>query len=266
MQPSEERERLRKTFTDASDLYDRMRPTYPPAVFDELAAFGQLRPASRVLEVGCGTGQATRPLAQRAYSVVAVELGIEMALLARRKLAAFENVEVVVSSFETWALPREPFDAVLSATAFHWVDPAVRVSKSAAALRPGGTLAIISTHHIAGGDSAFFEEVQSCYERWDPATPPGLHLQTPAEIPTDTSELDESGFFEPVQLHRFTWTVSYTTLEYRDLLLTYSGHRALESGRQSGLLECITSLIDTRYSGHVTKQYMTELWLARRRP
>ena len=241
-----------------------MRPGYLRAVFEELAEFGQLGPGSRILEIGCGTGQATLPLAQRGFRVTAVEVGAELAAIARRKLAPFPGVEVVVSAFKDWPVPHDEFDAVVSATAFHWLDPAVRVARSAAVLRPSGTLAIIGTEHIAGGDTAFFAEVQACYERWDPSTPPGLRLQNPSEIPRDSAELDESGLFEPVVFHRHEWTETYSASAYRDLLLTYSGHRALESDRREHLLDCITGLIESRYGGSITKCYLTELRLARR--
>ena len=275
---------LRTTLSEAAELYDRMRPSYPRAVFEELAEFGRLGPGSRVLEIGCGTGQATLPLAERGYRVTAVELGAELAAIARRKLAPFPRVEVVVSDFEDWStpwseaergpapwseaergtLPHDEFDAVVSATAFHWLDPAVRVARSAAVLRPSGTLAIIGTEHIAGGDTAFFAEVQTCYERWDPSTPPGLRLQNASEIPRDSAELDQSGLFERVVFHRYEWTETYSATAYRDLLLTYSGHRALESDRREHLLDCITGLIESRYGGSITKCYLTELRLARR--
>jgi SAM-dependent methyltransferase len=261
----EERHRLRATFAEAAELYERARPRYPSAVFDDLAAYAQLDTGSRILEIGCGTGQATVPLAERGYRVVAVELGPELAAVARRRLAAFPAVEVVVAAFEDWPLTDEPYDAVVSATAFHWIDPEVRVAKTAAALRPGGALATIATHHIAGGDEAFFAEVQTCYERWDPATPPGLRLQTAADIAVDSAELDGSDVFGPPKFFRYEWERAYTTSAYRDLLLTYSGHRALESTRRSGLLECITHLIETAYAGTITKRYMTELRLARRK-
>lgn len=154
----------RRTFDDAADLYDRVRPTYPPQLFDDLADLAARRSESRVLEIGCGTGQATIALAERGYEIVAVELGANMGALARRHLARFPRVHVVVSAFEEWPLPVERFDAVVSATAFHWLDPAVRVIKSADALRPGGTLATIHIHHITGGDPNFWVEVQRCYE------------------------------------------------------------------------------------------------------
>jgi len=260
-----DRERLRATFDEAAELYDRARPGYPPALFEALAELADLEPGSRVLEIGCGTGQATLPLAERGYSVVAVELGAGLAAVARRKLADFRAVRVVVSAFEDWPMPAQPFDAVVSATAFHWLDPAIRVSKSADALRPGGTLATISTHHVAGGTAAFFAEVQECYERWDPATPAGLRLQPSAEIPFEHDELDQSDRFNAPTFRRYEWDQTYSTASYLEVLQTYSGHRALPPELRHGLLTCIADLIDTRYQGAITKRYLTELRVARLR-
>ena len=148
-----DRVRLRGWFNQAAELYDRARPGYLPALFDELAGVAGVGPGCRVLEIGCGTGQATVPLAERDCRIVAVELGAAMAAVARRNLARFPAVEVAVAAFQDWPLPPEPFDVVVAATAWHWLDPAVRVAKAAAALRPGGTLATVATHHVAGGDA-----------------------------------------------------------------------------------------------------------------
>jgi SAM-dependent methyltransferase len=163
-----DRERLRQVFTEDAELYDRARPGYPPVSIDELTEIAGLRPGCRVLEIGCGTGQITAPLAERGCRIVAVELGAELAAVARRNLGRFPSVEVVTAVFEDWALPPEPFDLVVSAIAFHWIDPAVRVGKAAEALRLGGALATIATHHVAGGSAAFFVEAQDCYERVRP--------------------------------------------------------------------------------------------------
>ncbi|MBV9281092.1 MAG: class I SAM-dependent methyltransferase, partial [Chloroflexi bacterium] len=132
-----DRLQLRRTFDQAAELYDRARPGYPRELFDDLTELAGIGPGCRVLEIGCGTGQATVPLAERGCQIVAVELGADMAAVARRNLARFASVTVVVSAFEDWPLPAGPFDAVVSATAFHWIDPAVRVTKAADALRPG---------------------------------------------------------------------------------------------------------------------------------
>ena len=260
----EEARALRQTFDEAPGLYDHARPGYPPEVFAQLAALADLKRGSRVLELGCGTGQATIPLAEWGYRIVALDLGAGVAALARSKLAAFPSVEVVAAAFEEWPLPAEPFDAVVAATSFHWIDPAVRVTKTADALRPGGALAVISTHHIAGGDSRFFEDVQRCYERWMPVTPTGFGLPSAAEIPSDSEELDRSDRFTSTVLRRHEWQLTYSTSEYLDLLQSYSGHRALELPPRARLLDCIAELITGAYEGKVTKRYLTELRVARR--
>ncbi|WP_069861801.1 class I SAM-dependent methyltransferase [Streptomyces malaysiensis] len=260
------RVRLSRTFDEDAELYDRARPGYPPELFDDLAEVAGTGPGCRVLEVGAGTGKATLPLAERGCRITAVELGAGMAAVARRNLAGFEAVEIVTADFETWPLPKEPFDAVVAATAFHWIDPAVRMVKAADALRPGGALAVVATQHVAGGTEEFFAEVQGCYERFDPATPPGLRLPAAADVDTSdhTDEVARHGRFGPVVLRRHEWDLTYTTAQYLDVLRTYSGHRALPPEAREGLLGCIAGLIDGRYGGRVTKRYLTELRVSRR--
>ncbi|MGY0022382.1 class I SAM-dependent methyltransferase [Streptomyces sp. YJ-C3] len=260
----QDRERLRRTFTEDAELYDRMRPGYPPQLYDDLADLAGAGPGCRVLEVGPGTGQMTVPLAERGCRIVAVELGTAMAAVAGRKLADRPGAEVVVAEFETWPLPPHPFDLVLAATSWHWIDPRIRVAKAADALRPGGSLATVSTHHIKGGTEPFFAAAQRCYERFDPTTRPGITLEPASRIPRDSAELAESDSFTSVVFRRYEWDATYTAEQYLDLLSTYSGHRDLDATARAGLYDCLAALIDRRHGGHVTKRYMTELRLARR--
>ena len=260
-----ERDRLRQTFGIDAELYDRMRPNYPAEMFEDLAEIAGIGPGCRVLEIGPGTGQATLPLARRGCELIGVELSPRLAEVARRKTARFADVSIEVAAFEYWPLPAEPFDVVVSASAFHWIDPDVRVTKAADALRPGGVLATIATHHIAGGTADFFAEVQRCYERWDPATTAAVQLPSANEIPFDSDELDRSGLFGPVSFRRYEWDATYSTDDYRSLLRTYSGHIAMDPNDQNGLLGCIAELMDDRYGGLITKRYLTELRVADRR-
>ncbi len=258
---------LRDTFDEAPELYDRVRPGYPEEVFEDLATLGRLRPRSRILELGCGTGQATVPLAKRGFEVVAVELGAGLADVARRNLAAFPAVEIVNAAFEEWPLPPAPFDAVVAATSFHWLDPEVRLAKVADALRPGGALALIATRHVAGGDGPFFAAVQRCYETWMPGTAEGLRAPNASDVPRhDGDEIEASGLFTRAIFRRYERELTYTTREYRDLLMSYSGHRALARDARERLLACIGELMDTRFGGRIAKRYMTELTIAYRRP
>jgi hypothetical protein len=168
-----------------------------------------------------------------------------------------------VDAFEAWPLPPEPFDAVISAQAFHWVEPGIRLAKSAAALRAGGCLAIFGHLHVGGGDRQFFVDVQDCYERFMPGTPPGLRLIDVHDLPFENWELEESGLFEIVGAARYPFEVEYTAAEYLAVLHTYSGHRALAADLRAKLMGCIDSLIQ-RQGGRVRKAYATELTVARK--
>lgn len=257
-----EREKLRSVFDEDADLYDRMRPGYPGGLFDDLARWTGAGPGASVLEIGAGTGQATRSLAARGHRVTAVELGPALAARARRNLAQYPGVEVVTADFERWT-PPTTFDLVFAATAFHWLDPRTRAGRAAEALRPGGALAVVSTDHVAGGSwtPAFCADIQARYERWDPATPPGLRMTEADDVDAlaDLADVAASARFGPPATSRHTFTVTYPTAAYLDVLRTYSGHRALPPSARDGLFADIARLIDTHHDGRVTKRYLNVL-------
>jgi SAM-dependent methyltransferase len=139
------------TFDTVADEYDRRRPTYPDELIDLACRAGALAPGDRVLELGCGTGQLTRSLVARGLSVTAVEPGQNLIALAGRAAA---GVEFVNRRFEEADLPAEPFAAVFSAAAFHWLDPDVSWRKVAQSLTPGGVLALIQYCGFDSPDTA----------------------------------------------------------------------------------------------------------------
>jgi SAM-dependent methyltransferase len=257
-----DRERMRLRFDEVAELYDRVRPDYPAALIVDLAELAGVGPGAEVLEIGCGTGQLTVPVARTGAHVLALDLGPRLAELARRNLAGLP-AEVLVADVETFSPGERRFDAVLAATAFHWLDPETRAATAAALLRPGGALATVATRHVAGGSTEFFVDAQSCYRRWDRATPATLRLPTAEDVPLDR-DLDRSGLFARSQFRRYEWEREYGTTEYLDLLSTYSTTLALRPRGRRNLLECLGALIENRYGGRITKRYLTELRVARR--
>ncbi|MGH3917188.1 MAG: class I SAM-dependent methyltransferase [Pseudonocardiaceae bacterium] len=128
----EDRRRADSFGTDA-EQYDRARPSYPAELVDDLVG----PDVRRVLDVGCGTGIAARLFAARGCAVFGVEPDARMAAVARR-----HGIDLAVTSFEAWDPPPEPFDLVLFAQSWHWVDPAISAVKAGGVLRPGGRLAL----------------------------------------------------------------------------------------------------------------------------
>lgn len=249
-------------------LYDQVRPGYPEELFEDVVFLSGIPAEGRVLEVGCGTGQATLPLARRGYEILCVELGENLAALARDNTAGYPRVEVVTGDFEEIPLPEETFDLLVSATAFHWLDPAVAYPKAARSLKPGGAIALFWNEHVhsdAGG--SFFESTQRVYAREAPEIfddtyggPP-----RPEDLPDRAGEIERSGSFGPVVRRSYRWDQAYEAAEYLRVLDTYSGHRSLDAETRARLYGGISRLIEEGYGGRVVKGYQASLYVARRR-
>jgi SAM-dependent methyltransferase len=219
-----ERQHLRATFDAVAEGYEDARPLAPPQVFDDLVKLARLGPGGRLLEIGCGTGQATLPLAERGFSILAVELGANLADVARRKLAGYPQVGVVTSSFEEWDPAGTTFDAVYAFNSFHWIDPDIRFSKSAAVLRPGGSLCVLGSSFVFhdGSDPTWLALAED-YEAVS-GDPRRLH---PNQMRDRSDEFVESGGFGSVVRNTYLWEVTYSAEDYVALLGTFSRCRSL---------------------------------------
>jgi len=264
-----DRDRLRTTFDGAALLYDEVRPGYPEELFDEVVSLSGIPSGGRILEIGCGTGQATLPFAHRGYEMLCVELGENLAAVARRNLSEYPRVEVLTADFEDVPLPEGAFDLAISATAFHWLDPTVAYPKVARALRSGGTIALFWNEHIhSDASGGFFEAAQSVYERETPEiVKPDDHkgLLRPEELPDRTAEIEASGLFGGVIRRDYAWDVPYDAEGYLRVLSTYSGHMALDPASRERLFAGIRDLIEGEHGGRIVKGYGTTLYVAHRK-
>lgn len=261
-----DRQKLRTTFDKDAELYDRARPHYPRQLFDDLIQMAELKPGARLLEIGCGTGRATVPLAQLGLSILCVELGENMAAVARRNLAPFPEVTVVTSPFEAWDSAGDAFDLVLAATCWDWIDPSVRHHKAAGVLKPRGRLAIIGCGHAFPKDAdPFFFDIQDVYrsigeDHADEQWPPPL----PEDVPDFREEIEASRLFGDVQASRCVWEVSYSAEEYIDLLNTFSGHIAMEPDKRDFLYRNVRERINARPDPRVRRHWLAIVNVARK--
>jgi len=261
------RERLRATFDFASRIYDLARPGYPDELFDDLARLAELRAGARLLEVGCGTGKATIPLARRGYQITGLEIGANLAERARQNLAGLADVQIVRSAFESWRPPAGvTYDMVFAATSWHWVDPAVRYRRAWELLRPGGHLAFWGASHVfpADGDP-FFGEIQDVYNQIEEGLPAGSTFPRPGELPDGRDEIGASGLFGDIKIRHFDWEVSYDGEGYIRLLETFSGHIAMEQWKRDRLYGEIRRRLARRPGGRLRRHWGAVLHVGRRR-
>lgn len=259
-------EELRRIFDGVADVYDGARPDYPSDLYRDLIELCGIGREAELLEIGCGSGKATGPLANRGFRIVGIEIGERLATVARRKLSAYPQVDLVTSSFEDWKSGGRKFDLVYAATSWHWIDPAIRYIKAASLLKPGGHLAFWSaTHAFPAGFDPFFTEIQAVYEAIGESYEDKWPPPQPEEIPDKTAEIEASGLFDVVGVRRYVWAQTYTGEEYIGLLETFSGHRAMDKERRRLLYREIRERIGRRADGEVMRHWRSILHVARLR-
>jgi SAM-dependent methyltransferase len=263
-QPLKARERheLRKHTFDANPgLYDRSRPGYPDQLFDDMVRLAHVPARGRVLEIGPGTGQATLPLARRGLEVLALELGASMARACRRNLAAFPMVTVLNTAFEDWPVETGAFDLVVSASAFHWVNPRIGFSHAARALKDSGYLALV-WHFREDQADPLSLELHEVYESiglkpWR-ARPPEQRIARQLQA------VERSGRFGPVTVRRYPGARDYSTPDYIALLRTMSDHAILPAETRRRLFAGIRRVF-ARHGDVFTRRFISTLLLAKRR-
>jgi SAM-dependent methyltransferase len=218
-----------------------------------------------VCEVGCATGKATLPLARRGFALTCVEFGPALAAEARRNLASFDRVTVANAAFETWSPPPGGrFGLVFAATAWHWIDPAVKYAKAASLLRPDGHLAFWSAEHVVpdGGDP-FFGEIQEVYAAIGEGQPDGYVYARPDTLVSSEAEIAASGRFRDITVRRFDWAVSYTADSYIRLLETFSSNLVMQPWQRERLYGEIRARVARRPDGLVRRHWGAALHVAR---
>lgn len=257
----------RLVFGEVAELYDRHRPTYPDRLIDDLLTLARVERGQPVLEVGAGTGKATRLFAARGIPVVAVEPSAEMAAVARRNCRTFAGVEIEQSDFEHWDPAGRRFPLLACAQAWHWVHPAVGYAKARQALLPGGILAAF-WNRVAWARCELRESLAVAYQRSAPELAPDSHILHPGNLCPDADADWESAIAAAdglgcPEIHYYEWEQSYSAVGYAGLLATLSDIHLLPQARRTALLDAVTGAIKAHGAPFILPMH-TRLCLAHR--
>jgi len=253
---------VRSVFDEAAEAYDIARPGYPSELIDRLIELTRLPANARILEIGCGTGQITVPLAECGYEIVAIELGENLAAVAARNLSGFPHARVIHSTLEEWRCDEPAFDLVVSAQAFHWLDPVIGYPKIRQLLQHSGHLAVIY-NLFSGGDDLVYRDLESAYRRHSPQRDENDALRRLQETVERTvcAISDCRLFHEPV-VWEHDWIEIYTADRYMKLLETFSDHRSLPEPNRTHLFRDIRRIID-KHGGSIDRPLQATLFLSR---
>ena len=245
---------------EVSEAYDRYRPGYPADLADDVEFLAGLPPGGRILEIGCGTGQLTRSFSRRGYSIVALEPGPRLAERTRQNFAASGDVQVIGSTLEAWEPGAERFDLVMSGQSFHFLEPAGRFGRVADVLNDTGALAVVWNYRMPG-DTVAYHAVHAAIKRHAPGF--GLdqrHLDTLFE-----DEVEASGHFGSVYMRKYRWTHAYNTEGFAGLLISHGTLSALPEVQRAAVFQAARDALDGA-GGQLTIEYLTRLYVARKRP
>lgn len=251
-----------RRFGEVADLYERRRPSYPTELVADVVA-GLSLPRS-VLEVGAGTGKATRLLVAAGAAVTAVEPDPAMAAVLVR--AGLPGVTVVPGTLEEAATgpalagAQSTFAAVVAAQAWHWVDQVQGPVLARRLLRPDGVLAAFWNTPLGGPD---YDAMVEVYRAEAPAMAEGMSPASwEAEMDERRRHLAEAEGFEAPETRTYDWTTRYDAEALSELVQTYSGHLMLDPEHLRALTTAVAVMVQAR-GGSVTFGYRTYLLVAR---
>ena len=228
-----------RTFGAAAAAYERYRPGYPERVGDLVleAAPGEVRTA---LEIGAGTGKATRAFAARGIAVTATDPDGAMLGELSRSLPTVRTVEGALEDLG----PIGPFDLVYAAASLHWTVPAGRWERVAALLRPGGLFASFGGP-VRLADPAVESDVRAARAPYldsdqvpsPDGTPEGDPLQWPG------TELERSDLFTDVRQVVLPRSLQLVPDDYVGYLSTVSAYLSLDETDRTEVLRRVRGVL-----------------------
>jgi ubiquinone/menaquinone biosynthesis C-methylase UbiE len=253
----------KETFDTVAVNYDKYRPEYPNELFADIISYSNLQTEDKILEIGCGTGQATGGLVHNGFqNITCVELGTNLAQITSNKFKDYSSVQVIRSSFEDWEGHDESYDLAISATAFHFIEPKFGYQKVSRLLKYKGTKGFFWTVHVQQYDE-IHTELRKLYKSNAPHLDDSTK-KTPDEIISDRKVLTEnSGLFENITVFQYKWLKSYSSEEYIALLNTHSKHQQLPDNVRNTIFEKMRNIIDG-HGGYINKQQLVALYLGRK--
>jgi trans-aconitate methyltransferase len=169
-------------FAGAATYYARYRVPYPPQLITDLVAHYGLDGRGRLLDLGCGPGTLTLPLAPHFKSVVALDIGSDMIEEARHQPREVMPIEWLVMSAEEVSPALGTFRLVTCGSSFHWMDRDLVLARVRELLDPGCGIALAAG--ISGwcdGPEDWHHTVTATIKRYLGDVRPSARYGQPAE-------------------------------------------------------------------------------------
>jgi ubiquinone/menaquinone biosynthesis C-methylase UbiE len=263
-----------KLFEGAAEYYARYRPKYPRAAFDFIKDRFQLGPSCRILDLGCGTGNASIPLASEVAEVVAMDPNPEMIRVGAELAESVQarNIKWLQAGSKDLSPALGAFRLVLMGQSFHWMDRDRVLRDLYEIVEDGGGLALIGPGHglvLIGHGPA------KAQESWEPVAERVVRKylgersrrrRVNSAEPRHESALQRSKF-EIAEYHEFASELDLGVDSILGRLYSYSGNLRKSLGEHLGEFEAElrAELLLLRPGGQFAEQAATGVLAALKR-
>lgn len=253
---------LRRSFDEDALNYDRYRPGYPQALFDDVIAYSHIGAGSRLVEIGIGTGQATKPFLELGCRVTGIELGENLSAFVAEKFRDCGGFNVVNADFMSCPVEENSCDLIYCATAFHWLPKEAAYSKIMRSLKSGGSVALFWNHPFPNRDGDPSNTASKrVYAKFRPSGK-AVREFCEEDCAVRVKELKSFGF-ENAEYRLYKRVRKLSTDEYIHLLNTYSDHRALEPSLKEAFESEMRKALD-EVGGFINIYDTVDLYLAQK--
>jgi len=256
---------IKYLFDDAVLNYEKRRPNYGTELFKDIVKYAGIGMDKSLIEVGCGTGQATEPFLKTKCKVTAVELGENLSSYTREKFKSYKNLNVIQSAFEDYDCEDKKFDMLYSATAFYWIPDEFGYKKAYRIIKNGGTIALFWNRPSTNDkDNPLHQKIQSIYNELLPQWSYKVtNNEDKSRIYSSIINKIEQNGFTNIEFKLYHNIRKMTGVEYIELLNTYSDHLALEKSIKSQLFDNIRTAIE-QFGNELIINYTVDLYLAQK--
>jgi ubiquinone/menaquinone biosynthesis C-methylase UbiE len=245
--------------------YEKRRPNYGTELFKDVIKYAEISMDKSLLEVGCGTGQATEHFLKTNCKVTAVELGENLASYTKEKFKNYDNLNIIRSPFEDYDCEDNKFDMLYSATAFHWIPDEIGYKKAYRIIKSGGTIALFwNRPFLNDKNNPLHQKIQSIYRKLLPhwSYRAARNEDKESAYSRIKNNIEQNGFTD-IEFKLYHNTRKMTGVEYIELLSTYSDHIALENSIQSILFNDIRTAIE-EFGNEIIINDTVDLYLAKK--
>ena len=257
-------EQRKHWFSQVAAAYNKARPPYPKQLVSRAVELAQLSSDAIILEVGCGPGTATVTFAPLGFSMVCLDPSQEFCQLARHNCDRYPNIDIKCASFEEWELEPEKFDAVMAASAFHWIPPEIAYPKAADALKDDGFLILLWNMTPQLPDEVY----QVLNEVYRIQAPSLTRYETRANqekiLRGFGRTLLKSGRFKGLVSENILCKLNYSIDNYLELLSTFSPYRTQAPAHRDSLFAGLKKVIQNNFGDSIQISYLSAFHVAQK--